>query len=129
MIGFQQKRRLRQFLYSNVTLTILFVAIIFLAHSTFKLWQKERDTREAMDARKSELTALAAKEANLSSRVAALKTDRGVEETIRGKFKVAKVGEGVIVIVVIDQKDKESDTLTPTNPFQALFDKIMGYFK
>ena len=127
MIGFQQKRRLRQFLYSNLTLAVLFVVLIFFAHSTFKLWQKERDTKEAIDAEKSELATLAAKEASLSSRVASLKTDRGVEEAIREKFRVAKVGEGVVV--VIDQSAAADNTATGASVLRALWQKFLSFFR
>lgn len=126
MNGFQQKRKLRKFLYSKGMLLALSVIFVIFAQSTWKLWQRERETARETEALGSELAALVAKESTLSTRVAALKTDRGVEEAIREKFKVAKQGEGVVVVV--DPKEK-GDTMEDANLFTAFWRQLKGLFK
>ncbi|MEK7115623.1 MAG: septum formation initiator family protein [Patescibacteria group bacterium] len=127
MIEFQARKKLRDFLYSKITLAVLFIAFVFIAHSTYGLWLKNRETEKTLNVLKNELAELTAKENNLASRVEALGTDKGTEEVIREKFKVAKEGEGVIVVV--DQKEeKRSDTLTG-NWFSAFFRNVKNYFK
>ena len=49
----------------------------------------------------------------LSSDIAKLKTDAGIEESIREKFGLAKEGEGVIVIVEDKNKTEVSDIKPP----------------
>jgi cell division protein FtsB len=126
MNGFQQKRKLRRFLYSKGMLLALFVLFAFFAHSTWKLGQRARETARETEALGNALSALAAKEATLSARVEALKTDRGVEEAIREKFKVAKQGEGVVVVV---DPEVKADTIEATNPFSAFWMQLTGLFK
>lgn len=126
MNGFQQKRKLRKFLYSKGMLLALSVISVIFAQSTWKLWQRERETARETEALGNELAALVAKESTLSTRVAALKTERGVEEAIREKFKVAKQGEGVVVVV--DPREKD-DTMGETNPFLAWWKGIKKFFK
>ncbi|MDP3958250.1 MAG: septum formation initiator family protein [bacterium] len=125
MLEFQQKQRLRRILYSKVTLALLFAALLLFGNSTFKLLEKKREAANGLATLEKEIAALAVKEKTLSGRIAALKTERGVEEAIREKFKVAKEGEGVVV--VIDRKEKEA-TMGETNPFSAWWKGIKDFF-
>ena len=52
--------------------------------------------------------AVRARENSLKAQIISLKTERGVEEELRGKFRVVKNGEGVIIVV--DQEKKEATT-------------------
>ena len=126
MLEFQQKRRLRRILYSKVTLALLFAVLLLFGHSTLKLFEKKREAGRELAALEEDLAALAAKEKTLSGRIAALKTERGIEEAIREKFKVAKEGEGVVV--VIDRKEKEA-TMGETNLVSAWWEGIKDFFK
>ena len=127
MIEFQRRRKIRSIIYSKWILLLAIIALVFFARSTFTLWQKERDTKKTVDTLKNELETLAAKEKNLSSRVASLKTERGVEEAIRDKFKVVKEGEGVIVVV---DQNKPSDNITASvSGLQAIFDRFFDIFR
>lgn len=125
MLEFQQKRRLRRILYSKVTLVLLFALLLLFGRSTFSLWEKQREAERGLSAMEGERAALELKGKSLAARIAALKTERGIEEAIREKFKVAKEGEGVVV--VIDPKEKE-DTIGEANSFFTWWKSIRGFF-
>lgn len=127
MIEFQARKKLRDFLYSKITLAVLFAAFVFIAHGTYGLWLKNRETGKTLNVLKNELAELTAKENNLASRVDALRTDKGIEEVIREKFKVAKEGEGVIVVV--DEKSDQEITNVGGTWLSALLENIKNYFK
>jgi len=124
MNKFQARQKLRRILYSKATLIALAILLALFAKSTYSLFEKQRDIKKALSVEETELAALAAKEGTLTDRIEALKTDRGVEEAIREKFKVAKQGEGVVV--VIDQKDGGDSMGDGENPVQAFLRKLFG---
>lgn len=131
MIEFQARKKLRRVLYSPFLLIVLFVALFFFSRATFSLWQKSAETKDTLSALINEKEALKTKKENLAARVAALGTDKGVEEAIREKFRVVKEGEGVIVVV--DQKDTEGEVLTPvaklTVELTAILEKVKSFFR
>ncbi|MBX4215796.1 septum formation initiator family protein [Candidatus Parcubacteria bacterium] len=125
MSKFQARQRFRKVIYSKLTLFILAALLAIFAKSTYGLWEKYRDIAKARAVEEAELAALLAKEDTLSNRVSALKTSRGVEEAIREKFKVAKEGEGVVV--VIDQKDTADSMVDDENPFMSFMRRLFGF--
>jgi hypothetical protein len=48
------------------------------------------------------------RQTELSARIAKLSTDEGIEESIRDKYQVAKVGESIVTIV-----DQQPSTIPP----------------
>lgn len=127
MVEFRKRQKIRNIIYSKVTLFFLFLILVLFARSTYGLWQKERDTKKTVNDAKVELSSLIEKEASLSSRVASLKTERGVEEAIRGKFKVAKPGEGVVVVV--NQKEDTNSTISDPGGFRGFLNQFLNLFK
>ena len=99
MLAFQDKRRIRQIIYSRAM--IVFLAVVFgsFAWASFHMYGKESDTREKRNIALNEEKVLGEKQSDLLTRLERLKTDRGIEEEIRKKFRVVKEGEGVIIVV------------------------------
>ena len=127
MVEFQARKRLRKIIYSPVLLGTLFIALLFLSHATYSLLQKYHDAKDTASILLNEKNNLSSKIEGLEARVSALKTDRGVEEAIREKFKVAKTGEGVVVVV--DQNKEGSNIEEPKSGINWFFDKISSFFK
>lgn len=94
-----------KFLYSPITLVVLFVLVILLAISLMKMVGKSRQTREVRDQYRDEITALEKQQEELASDIDYLSTERGMEEEIRDRFPVVKEGEDLILI--IDEEDDE----------------------
>lgn len=107
MLEFQEKKKLRNILYSKITLLALFIVLIFVARATFSVYYKQKASGENLTKAKEEVAELK-KEKMLDSEIDRLKTDKGTEKEIRKKFMVGKAGEQVIVIVDDDKSGKSN---------------------
>ena len=106
MLEFQEKKKLRNILYSKVTLIAIFVILVFVARATFSVYYKQKVSGENLSKAREEITELEKREKMLNSEIDRLKTDKGTEEEIRKKFMVGKAGEEVIVIVDDNKTNK-----------------------
>jgi cell division protein FtsB len=107
MLEFQQKRNIKNILYSKFSLVILFLLIIFLAHSTYGIYIKSKLSTEGYDKVKNQYEDLNNRKIALEAEIDRLNSDIGVEEELRSKFNVAKPGE--TVVVVVDSKNIGKD--------------------
>ncbi len=99
MSAFDEKRRLKRFLYSWPALLFLVGMVGWLASGVWGIYAKERLTRATLESRQEELAEVEGRERELATSINELKTPRGVEKELREKFEVARPGEGVLVIV------------------------------
>lgn len=88
-------RLMRRRLVILVLLALVFVGV----RGVWGVYQKEKDSRALRDEAESQLAGLKARESDLRRDMAALKSQRGIEEVLREEYELAKEGEGVIVIV------------------------------
>jgi cell division protein FtsB len=106
MLEFRKKKIVRKVLYSPITLIFLSIIFIFVLKGSWGLYNKEKFSRESLEKQKSELEKLIDREKSLASSIEYLKTDQGIENEIRSKFRAVKEGEKVSVIV-----DEEASTV------------------
>ena len=106
MLEFQEKKKLRNILYSKITLIAIFVLLVFVVRATFSIYYKQKVSGENLSKAREEITELEKREKMLNSEIDRLKTDKGTEEEIRKKFMVGKAGEQVIVIVDDNKTNK-----------------------
>ncbi len=125
MREFQDKKRLRNILYSPIVLIALVCLIVFFAHATWGVYQKERDSAATAVQAQAELTRMEDRNAVLTSNIQKLSTDEGVEEEIRQQFGVAKPGENMIIIV----GNNESATTDSATSTQDWWQKMSEWFK
>jgi cell division protein FtsB len=118
MLDFQQKRKLRSFIYNRITLLVLVILVVLVMYSTFGVWQKKQASEELKDAADKRLLELGEKYADLEKDIKRLNTREGVEEEIRSKFSVAKEGENMVVIVN-DIEDEDLSSTTKTSLWQS----------
>lgn len=114
MFDFNEKRKIRAWLYSKTMIVILLIPIGFLSMSVFERYQKERDTREVRAERSAELAEIEVHAAALEAKVEAALSDRGIEEEIRTRYDVAKEGEQVVII--IDDEEEQNEPQAETSP-------------
>lgn len=110
MLDFQQKRKLRGFMYHRITLFVLGFLVVSSLYSTFGVWQKKKESEEFRKVAEKKLSELQNRHDNLEKDIERLETPEGVEEEIRSKFSVAKKGENVVVIVNDIAVDGSSST-------------------
>ena len=81
-------------------------------------------TRENRKIAENKVQELELEKEKLSSDIAKLKTEKGIEENIREKFGLAKEGEGMIVIV------EDKNPQTEQNDFsEGFFSFFKSWFK
>ena len=120
---FQQKRRIRAVMYHRVTLGILALLVLVVAHSTWSVYQKKRESEALKNISLQNVHELEARNVALVAKINRIDTEPGLEEEIRSKFSVAKDNENVVVIVP-DQSGKAT-----TTPDQSGFwSKIFNFF-
>jgi len=99
MRSFQQKRGFKNIVYSRPVLAVLLLLVVIFAWSVVGFMGKMQATIENRKIAENKIVELEKQKEQLSSDIAKLKTEGGVEESIRDKFGLAKEGEGEIVIV------------------------------
>jgi cell division protein FtsB len=122
MREFQQKRRIKRRIYSTPVIIIL----IFVIDGTWKVYQKDRESKANLARAQNELTSLNTRDATLTSDIARLKTNQGVEDEIRSKYEVSKPGEQVLVIV---DKDSSTTSTSTGNVIEQWWSKFLSLFK
>ena len=126
MREFQQRKRLKRRIYSIPALILLLIFLGLVIDGTWKVFQKERESRANLTRVQSQLATLQERNGTLSADVARLKTEQGTEEEIRSKYEVSKPGEEVLVIV---DKDAAATTSPPQNVFQRWWSGFLDLFK
>ena len=127
MLEFQEKKKLRNILYSKVTLIALFVILIFIVKATFSVYHKQKVSEENLAKAKEEVAVLEKREKMLNSEIGRLKTDKGAEEEIRKKFMVGKAGEQVIVIV--DDNKSNKNGAVADDEKKSIRSKFIDFFR
>ena len=121
MRDFQRQKGWRNILESWPVLTGLLLLLLFFAWGVFGFTGKMRATRVNRKIAEGKISQLQQEKEKLSYDIAKLKTEEGVEESIRMKFGLAKEDEGVIVVV--EDKDTQEDQSSASSGFFSFFTK------
>ena len=124
MRNFQRKRKLGNILYAKPVLALFGVVVLFFAWGVIRFWGKMETTRENRKIAEDKVTELQQEKEKLSADIANLKTESGMEASIRDKFGLAKDGEGEIVIV-----EDKSQTATKNTSSGGFFSFLKNWFK
>ena len=122
MLEFHERRKLKQLLYSKVTLLVLGIVVVFLIVSVFEVYGKERQARMRRAEQERVLADLREREEALKTELDRLGSARGIEEEIRSKFVGGREGEGLIVIV------DAPDETAPPEPQKGLWERFLEWF-
>lgn len=111
MRNFQQKRGFREIIESWPVIIFLSLLLIFFAWGVVGFMGKMSATSINREVARNKLLEMEAKKERLTTEIAKLETEDGVEENIREKFGLGKEGEGLIVIVddknTVEVKEEE----------------------
>ncbi|MBI5816823.1 MAG: septum formation initiator family protein [Candidatus Yonathbacteria bacterium] len=126
MVLLHEKKKFHQILYSRPTLLLLAVLLVAMLNSTWKMYEKASLAREQKNRLEKDLQELKTRELDLEAKIANLKTARGLEEEIRGRFSVAKNGESVVVVV--DPSSGEGTSTQDGSGIGGLWHKFLRLF-
>jgi len=84
---------------SPLALIVAIIVFGFLAKAAWNIHAKASTSSQKLSEEQAQLSKLQANQDELSSKVAYLSTDQGMEAEMRSKFKAVKEGEQVAVIV------------------------------
>ena len=124
MIDFQQKRRIKNIIYSKAFFVFLLILTVFLGRSTYDIYEKSKLSYDNYIRVKRNYDDLVSRKAMLESEITRLKTDGGIEEEIRSKFSVGRPGETVVTIIDID-----SSSTSESVPDNGFWSKLWSFFQ
>ncbi len=110
--------------HSYFSLALMAVFILFFAWSVIKFAGKAQETARNKKIAQEKLTELQKQQSQLGSDIDELNTEKGVEESIREKFGLAKDGEGLVVVV-----DDQNKPATQVHQKTSFWEKIKSWFK
>lgn len=118
----QRQTAARLFL-RRLGLLALFALVVFAASGVWGVYQKERESGERRAEAETERADLEKRQNQLSTDIERLRTDRGLEETLRQQYGLAERGEQLIVIV-----DAAAATTGETSSSRNWFQKLFWWF-
>lgn len=98
MFEFNSKNKYN-FWHSPLVLIVFFCILILFVYNIIGLVEKERETAKKKNIILANIENLHKRENILNKEIEKLKTEEGIEETIREKYQVVKEGEKMVVIV------------------------------
>ncbi len=120
MKSFQQRRGLKNIIYSRPVLVFLGILTLIFAWSVFIFMGKMKITVENRKVAENKVVELKKEKEKLSSDITKLNTQSGIEESIRLKFGLAKEGENIIVVV--EDKNSPESKIAPSSGFFSFFE-------
>ena len=123
MKNFQKNKEIKDFLQSKVFLIFLTITLFIFIWNIIGVIGKLRETSKNKKIAEDKITELTKEKERLNSDIQKLSTQKGVEESIRDKFGLAKQGEGVIIIVD-DKNSSTNNTEVKSNGFFSFFKNL-----
>lgn len=128
MDSFDKKRRWRNFTNSKIVLFILAVLIVLLGKSTWNLYGKSQEASISKERLIKESKELEARQAFLQKELESLKSEEGIEKSLKQKFNIKKEGEEVFVIVDSKIEDEASQRSDKKSWFGSFFSNLFDIF-
>lgn len=124
MLDFQQKRKVKSFMYNRVTIGILFVIMLFVTRSTWSVYQKQIQSESLKSLSEKKVLELELRNKEINDKIQALETSQGIEKEIRSKFNVVKENENMVIII---DENKDNDSVSTTT--ESFWKRIKNFFK
>ncbi len=126
MSSYQDKQKVRKFLHSRGMLLVLFIICIILIKSTFDMYIKSREAIENKEQAIAEYQELLDREDKLTESIESFETKEGMEKSLRDTYRVAKEGEGLVVITYSDPEEDNQEPETMGERFGNFFDNFFA---
>ncbi len=113
-------------MYSKVTLGLLLLVLIAVGRGAWDIHQKAVIEVTERDITARALTDLQTRTSELQKSLVDLKSEQGIEATVRQKYTVARTGEEVVVVVDDNEKKgKNGDAVEQ----KSLWQHFVSFFK
>lgn len=123
MKDFQQRKKIKKFLYSPLAVIILLILCGLLIRGTWNVYKKEKESRENLEKVTAEYERSKERQGVLEHQIERLSTEEGVEEEIREKFSVTKPGEEIVLVV-----EDDTSTYIQEDLKTSFWDKLKKIF-
>jgi len=127
MRNYHKKRGWKNILQSKPVLAVFSVITLIFAFEVLSFMGKMEVTIENRKIVENKVAQLEQQKERLSSDIAKLKTQNGVEDSIREKFGLAKEGENIIIIM--DDKNASKTEEVPHEGFLSSLIFWKNWFK
>jgi cell division protein FtsB len=117
-----KKKTYKKFIYSPLTLLILFLFLLVILRAVWGVYKKQEISAQYLEKEQEQLASIEARHKELAASVDYLKTDKGIEAEIRSKFRVVREGESVAVII---GGDATTTPTTVTSPSKSWFSRLL----
>ncbi len=127
MVNFQEKmedKSFRRVVRSKYALVLLGLFILFFGWNVIKFSGRMEEISRNKKNAEEKIIALQEQKDRLVSDINKLNTDKGVEDSIRDKFGLAKEGEGLVVVV-----DGVNTSKSTSSEDSGFWSKIKSWFK
>ncbi|PIQ92367.1 MAG: hypothetical protein COV70_00760 [Parcubacteria group bacterium CG11_big_fil_rev_8_21_14_0_20_39_22] len=107
-----KKKRKTKIIFRMVSV-LLVILCVFFAKVSYNAYVKKQESEENYRRAEASLVEIEKRQARLEKEIEKLSTDRGIEEEIREKFRVAKEGEKMMVLLgseEVEEKPEEKKT-------------------
>jgi cell division protein FtsB len=127
MARFEKRRKFENFFYTRTAVVILALVAVLFGLSVISVFEKRHEAAQNAHEAEYEVQTLSARQAKTEQSIKTLNTDAGVEEAIRNKYRAAKDGEGLVVIM--DQSQTETVRAPQPQVPQTWWQKFISFFK
>ena len=121
-MDYRKRKNINKVIYSRPFLLVFFMITAFFVYTVMSIVPKVIETRKNKNIVKAEFENLINQEGKLKSETERIQSEEGIEENLREKFRVAKEGEGLIIIV--DEEGKEGVKYEEKKSFLHFFKNL-----
>ncbi len=108
----------------RILLTVLALLVVSASWALWNVYRKERDADRRDKEAQMQLADLKERYTQLQNNLDTLRTERGMEEAVRGQYGVGRKGEGLIVIV----EPPTPEPVQATSSTMQWFKDMLSYF-
>lgn len=123
--GKKKKGPFNRLITSPFFLIVIIIFAGFMAKASWNISKKTGQGSEEVSIARSELNRLKIRQQSLAQSVAYLDTEVGLEDEIRSKYRVAKPGEAIAVIV---DSGGGRGTATSTDASHGFWSRFISFF-
>ncbi len=121
-----KERNINSFWHSPLVLVILFGLLIIFIYNVIGLVETQRETNKKKELSMQEIDTLNDRKELLTNEIRELRTNEGIEKTVREKFLVGKPQEKMVTIIDPQENDNLSQIDKKDHSFWTWFKMLFS---